>query len=630
MLVQNQVINGTYQILSPLGSGGTSSVYLAYHLRLQKNVVIKQLKGTFSKDFLLRTEVDILKNLHHPYLPQVYDFIQDRGSVYTVIDFVDGYDLDAYIRSGTKLPEPYIKHYLRQIAEVLDYLHSQSTPVIHSDIKPGNIIIDRQGNAILIDFNTSIGGNQGNLLGLTMPYASPEQIQLAQYAIYDRIAPFEMDGRSDLYSLGATFYELISGIRPTPGTPPAPLTSLGLTDYSRDLLALIDRMMVYDRDKRVRSARKLVSALEKLDSRYRTFFTLRCASLLLSAAMIGGGLFCLIRGNQRGTLENYVSQFQTASALVDQGDADQAEDICDGILADDQMQAFFRSSPGELAKFYHLLGEISDTREEYSTAAAYYRYAADTCPAGSDKELSVYLRDAAIASAQAGDLSGAAALLEQARSANAAAEDLQLIAVVLHGRSGDFSACAEAARQLLTTCQDKSICRRAAMAVASATEDIATRIAWLEAARSYDSGRTTLRALAVAYGEKALEANSAVIQQAALREACDLYGQLCDSVYASATDRVNYSVVLRMAGREQEALQVLKAALELEPENYRILANLCFLYYEQGDSSNASVYCDAALRAWRSDASQDRADESDDEIQNLLEIGRRFGIGGTP
>lgn len=628
MLLQNQVINGTYQILQPIGSGGTSSVYLGYHLRLQKNVVIKQLRGTFSKDFLLRTEVDILKNLHHPNLPQVYDFIQDQDSVYTVIDYVDGYDLDAYIRSGTKFPEPYIKRYLRQIAEVLDYLHSQSTSVIHSDIKPGNIIINQEGNAILIDFNTSIGGNQGNLLGLTMPYASPEQIELAQYAVYGQQAPFEMDGRSDLYSLGATFYELISGIRPMPGDPPAPLHTMGLSDYSRDLLMLIDRMMAYDREKRIKSARKLVHAIDRMDSRYRKYFLLRCGSLLLSAAMIGGGLYCLIRGSQRQKLETYRSRFLTASAYVEQGCLDQAEAVCDEILSDDTMQAFFQNSPAELAEFYHMLGEISYYREEYAAALSYYRYAADLCPGEERKALSIYLRDAAIAAAQSGDLQNASSLLESARNADAAAEDLRLIAVVIAARSGDFEACAAGAQELLSTCQNKTICCRAAMTAASAAKDISTRIAWLEAARTYDPGRNTLRALAVAYGEKAQQTEANVAKRAALREAAELYSQLCDSVYASTVDRLNYSVVLRMAGEDQAAKQVLQDALAYDPDNYRILANLCFICYEQGDDNAASAYCSEAIRAWQADTSSDRLDASNEEIQDLLEIGRRFGIGG--
>ena len=167
------------------------------------------------------------------------------------------------------------------------------------------------------------------------------------------------------------------------------------------------------------------------------------------------------------------------------------------------------------------------------------------------------------------------------------------------------------------------------MAAAAAAPDLSQRISWLETARAYDSGRTSLRALAVAYGEKAQYADSSVVQQAALRQAEELYRQLCADMYATSHDRLNYSVVLRMLGQEAQACQILKDGLQYDPGNYRLMASLCFLYYEQGDSSNASVYCRDALALWRADTSQNRLEESEEEIQNLLEIGRRFGIGGT-
>lgn len=628
MFLENQILNGTYQILQPIGKGGTSLVYLAYHLRLQKYVVVKQLRGSFSEDFLLRTEVDILKNLPHPNLPQVYDFIPDHESVYTVIDYVNGHDLEAYIQSGTKFSEPLLKRYLRQMAEVLDYLHSQKTTVIHCDIKPGNIIINQDGNAILIDFNTSIGGNQGNLLGLTLPYASPEQIQLAQYAVYQQQAPFELDERTDLFSLGATFYELISGVRPTPGVPPTPLHTMGFTEYSRDFLVLIDRLIEYDREKRVKSAKKLVVAIDRLDSRYWTYFVLRCASVLVSAALIAGGLYCFIRGARRGSLEDYRAAFDSAVTLIDQGYLDQAEDVCDDILASRQMQAFLQNEPLELARLYHSMGDIHYYRDNFGTAATYYRYAVDLC--GSESaEKSVYLRDAVIAYAQNGDLDTARSLLEIAVGSQAAGEDLQLITVVIEARSGNIAACMESARQLIDSCRSSDICLRAALAVASVSPDLDTRIQWLTLARDYGGGRTTLRGLAVAYAEKAQAESTEQGRQEALREAAELYRQLCDSVYASSNDMLNYSIVLRMSGDLNGALANLQTARSRDPNNYRILANMCFISYEMGDDSKASVLCDAALQAWRADTSANKLSESAEEIQNLLEIGRRYGIGGN-
>lgn len=604
-------------------------MYLGYHLRLQKYVVVKQLKGNFSADFLMRTEVDILKNLHHPYLPQIYDYIQEHNSVYTVIDYVDGYDLEAHIKGKTKFPEQVLKRYLRQIAEVLDYLHSQNRPVIHSDIKPGNIIINQEGNAILIDFNTSIGGNQGNILGLTLPYASPEQIQLAQYAVYGQQPSFDLDGRSDLFSLGATFYELICGIRPTPGVPPVPLHTMGISEYSRDFLVLIDRLIEYDREKRIKSAKKLVAAIDRLDSSYRTYFALRCVSLLVSAALIGGGLYCLIRGNRMKITESYRTEYNAVVTMISQGYLDRAEEAVDEILADSEMQAYLRNEPVELARMYHVMGDICYYREDYGTAAAYYKYAVNASSSLEREEYATFLRDASIAYAQYGDLDSARVLLEQAQNSYASTDDLKLISLVIEARSGNMEQCVQTAQQLLATSRNNELCLRAALTVASLAEEVDVRIQWLETARKYDTGKTSVRGLAAAYGEKAQAASSESERQAALQQATLLYEQICDSRYASSNDMLNYSIILRMAGKDQQALSVLKSALQYDPENYRIMANLCFIYYELGDHTQASAYCQTAIQAWRADTSADKLSESDEEIQNLLEIGRRFGIGGV-
>ena len=84
-----------------------------------------------------------------------------------------------------------------------------------------------------------------------------------------------------------------------------------------------------------------------------------------------------------------------------------------------------------------------------------------------------------------------------------------------------------------------------------------------------------------------------------------------------------------MSGDFQEALNVLKRAESNYPNHYRIMANLCFVYYEMGNESSAAVCCRSAIDAWRADPSNDKLSESSDEIQDLLEIGRRFGIGGN-
>ena len=163
-LRENDIIAGSYKILNRIGSGGTGTVFLGYHLHLQKYVVLKETAIRLKDERLIRTEADILKNLHHPYLPQVYDLLISESSVITVLDYIEGNDLSKYPCGPQNLSEKVLLKWLGQLAEVLDYLHSNEVPVIHSDIKPGNVIVRENGDICLIDFNISMMIDDGNRL----------------------------------------------------------------------------------------------------------------------------------------------------------------------------------------------------------------------------------------------------------------------------------------------------------------------------------------------------------------------------------------------------------------------------------------------------------------------------------
>ena len=210
----NDIVDGTYQIVRQLGSGGTGVVFLAYHLRLMKYVVLKRIKDNFADLIQVRNEVDILKELNHPYLPRVYDFMQVGGDIYTVMDFIDGYDLEAYRKSGYVFTEEQLTFYLRQLCEVLDYLHTRNPAILHCDIKPSNILINSDGNIRLIDFNVSIDG-VGDVTGISTAFASPEQYRRACDILNGNAAGASpLTGKTDVYSLGATFYYLMTGVIP--------------------------------------------------------------------------------------------------------------------------------------------------------------------------------------------------------------------------------------------------------------------------------------------------------------------------------------------------------------------------------------------------------------------------------
>ena len=214
MLYKDLVVYNTYQVIEEIGSGGMGVVYLAYHLNLEKYIVMKKIKGSYTDKAFIRNEVDILKKLHHPYLPQVYDFIEYESELYTIIDYIDGCDLSRYIENGYYFEESQLIKWFNQLCEVLEYLHSQNPPIIHTDIKPANIIITPEGNVCLIDFGISLNETE-TVKGLSENYSSPEQFYNVQNILNgNREYLVALDARTDIYSLGATFYHMMTGVKP--------------------------------------------------------------------------------------------------------------------------------------------------------------------------------------------------------------------------------------------------------------------------------------------------------------------------------------------------------------------------------------------------------------------------------
>lgn len=173
-----QVIAGIYEIQEQIGAGGGGVVYLGRHLRLEKQIVLKADRHTLdTKPEILRREVDMLKGLSHRYIPQVYDFVQENGVVYTVMDYIDGESLDKLMKRGEQVPQPQVIRWACQLLEALDYLHSRPPyGILHGDIKPANIMLRPGGDICLIDYNIALalGENGAVRVGYSRGYASPE------------------------------------------------------------------------------------------------------------------------------------------------------------------------------------------------------------------------------------------------------------------------------------------------------------------------------------------------------------------------------------------------------------------------------------------------------------------------
>ncbi|MBQ9991584.1 MAG: protein kinase [Lachnospiraceae bacterium] len=186
-LTRGQILEDTYQIIEEIGAGGGGIVFKAKHLRLQTDVVIKKIKDEIRSKVNLRQEADLLKNLKHPCLPRVYDFIETEDGVYTVMDFIRGEDLDTAVKRHGKYSQKEVKKWAGQLGEVLDYLHGQNPPIIHSDIKPANIMLTDKGDICLIDFNISLaaGVDRETAVGISVGFSPPEQYR--DPALFKRI-----------------------------------------------------------------------------------------------------------------------------------------------------------------------------------------------------------------------------------------------------------------------------------------------------------------------------------------------------------------------------------------------------------------------------------------------------------
>ena len=186
-LTKGTILENTSEIIEEIGAGGGGIVFRARHLRLQTDVVVKKIKDEVRGKVKSRQEADILKNLKHPYLPRVYDFIETEDGVYTVMDYIKGENLDEAVKKHGKYSQKQVKKWAEQLGEALEYLHSQNPPIIHSDIKPANIMLTEDGNVCLIDFNISLamGESMESAVGISAGFSPPEQYR--DPAMYARI-----------------------------------------------------------------------------------------------------------------------------------------------------------------------------------------------------------------------------------------------------------------------------------------------------------------------------------------------------------------------------------------------------------------------------------------------------------
>lgn len=283
-----EIFEDTYQIIEKLDEGAGGIVYKAYHQRLKKSVVIKKIKGNMALD-ACRKEVDILKNLRNSYLPQVLDFLVTDEGIYTVMSYIPGKSFKHLMDEHRAFTVNQLARWGMQLCNALSYLHNQNPPIIHGDIKPSNIMLTPDGNICLIDFNISFYLDEDVVLGYTNGYTSPEQYILALDSETARpIANYaRIDEKSDIYSVGATFYHIVTGKKLR--TFKEKIDKELLCERTNEVFAsIIAKAMEVEPEKRYQSAFEMFQAfrgLGKKDERYRAL--IRKQNMVRVALVLG-------------------------------------------------------------------------------------------------------------------------------------------------------------------------------------------------------------------------------------------------------------------------------------------------------------------------------------------------------
>lgn len=256
-----------YVLLHQVGKGGMGTVYEAVDLLYSLRVAVKEMNnmGLHQQQLIeatdaFRREAHLMSRLHHPNLPTMYDYFTEAGRYYLVMDYIEGQTLeDLLSRMPTgKLPVKSVLAIGMQLCVVLDYLHTRPRPIVFRDLKPANIMVTPQGKLFLIDFGIARqfkpGQTQDTLICGTPGYVAPEQ-----YAGKTQTTPL-----TDIYSLGATLYRLLTGEDP----PLSPLLFMPLNSQSQalptELVQLIKRMMDSDEYSRPTSTVVVGRALQHI------------------------------------------------------------------------------------------------------------------------------------------------------------------------------------------------------------------------------------------------------------------------------------------------------------------------------------------------------------------------------
>jgi len=271
-LTTGSTFAGRYQIIEELGKGGMGRVYRAVDKKLNEEVAIKIIKPEIALDkstlARFQNELKVARKISHRNVGRMYELMEDQGLHFITMEYVPGEDLRSFLHRSKRLTVGTAVAIAKDVCEGLAEAHRLG--VIHRDLKPSNIIIDKEGNARIMDFGiarslrTKRITGEGVIIG-TPEYMSPEQVEGK-----------EADQRSDIYALGVILYEMLTGRVPFEGDTPLAIAVKHKTEVPRDpklvnaqipddLSRVVLKCLEKDKEKRYQSADALHLELEKIE-----------------------------------------------------------------------------------------------------------------------------------------------------------------------------------------------------------------------------------------------------------------------------------------------------------------------------------------------------------------------------
>jgi hypothetical protein len=262
----------SYEIKEEIGRGGMATVYLAWQPSLARPVALKVLPPYFAQDYELvarfKHEAHAVAQLRHPGIVQIYDFGQEGDWFYLAMEYLSGGSLQSKLAEAGRLPPAEAVRIAAQVAEGLHHAHDKG--FVHRDIKPSNILLSEKGDAVIVDF-----GIVKALRSAKLTRTAASGMGTSEYMSPEQSGGGDVDARSDLYSLGAVLYEVLTGSVPFSGEPAAivhshiydaPPPPSGLNPGIEPRLEeVILRLLAKNPSERFADASELVDSLRSLD-----------------------------------------------------------------------------------------------------------------------------------------------------------------------------------------------------------------------------------------------------------------------------------------------------------------------------------------------------------------------------